>query len=506
MKKTTKFLAVVASGVLLVSNVVAMASCGGDNGDSIKNTEIVTGNVNSVAYDGSKVTVTFYHTMGDSLETILVRNIKRFTDIYPNITIKQASKSDYPVLRDQITTEMQGSNTAPSIAYCYPDHVALYNKSDAVLTLDDFINHSEVGLTQEQINDFVPAYYNEGKVYGDGKMYTLPMLKSTEVLYYNKTYFEANAAMFANVGLDVETTVTPESVFDGMTWDQMGQICAVIAESEKALGNMCIPLGYDSEANWFITMCEQGQTPYTDATMNNDKNSHFLFNTPENRAFVEKFREWYKNGYVITEELNGGTYTSNLFKETDSKKLHTYMSIGSSAGASYQCPAKNADGKTYPFEVGVAMIPQVDVNNPKMISQGPSLCMFKKANEQEMAAAWEFVKFLSMDIQLQASLSSQNGYSSAVQSVVKDSTYSLFLSMADGNQFLQATNINKTIAMRDYYYTSPAFYGSSKARDEVGKLIQTCFTNNPTGGQTVAQLIEKAFEDTIKPLAIRYDK
>lgn len=505
MKKTTKLLAVLASSVLLVSNVMAMASCGGSD-NSIKNTEIVTGDVNSVAYDGSKVTVTFYHTMGDALETILVRNIKRFNETYPNITIQQASQGDYPGVRDKITTEMQGSNTAPSIAYCYPDHVALYNKSKATLALDDFINHPEVGLTQEQINDFVPAYYDEGKVYGDGKMYTLPMLKSTEVLYYNKTYFENNAAMFAAKGLDVETKNTPESVFDGMTWTQMGQLCEIIAESEKQLGNKCIPLGYDSEANWFITMCEQYGSPYTDATMNNDQNSHFLFNNEQNRAFVETFREWYKKGYVTTEELNGGTYTSNLFKETDPKKQHTFMSIGSSAGASYQCPAKNSDGKTYPFEVGVTMIPQVDVENPKMISQGPSLCMFKKSNEQEMAAAWLFVKFLSTDISLQASLSSNNGYTSAVQSVIKDSTYSTFLSFADGNQFLQATCINQTIAMRDYYYVSPAFFGSSTARDDVGTLIQTCFSKDPSAGQTVSQFIAKSFEDAVKKLAKRYDK
>ncbi|MBR2340983.1 MAG: extracellular solute-binding protein [Clostridia bacterium] len=505
MKKTTKLLAVIASSVLLAGNVMAMTSCGGDE-NSIKNTEIVTGNVNSVAYDGSKVTVTFYHTMGDALETILVRNIKRFNEQYPNIEVKQASQGDYPGVRDKITTEMQGNNTAPSIAYCYPDHVALYNKSKAALPLDDFINHPEVGLSQEQINDFVPAYYDEGKVYGDNKMYTLPMLKSTEVLYYNKTYFEANAAMFAEKGLDVETTTTPESVFDGMTWDQMETICEVITESEKALGNRCIPLGYDSEANWFITMCEQYGSPYTDATMNNDKNSHFLFNNETNRGFVETFREWYKKGYVTTEALNGGTYTSNLFKETDGKKLHTFMSIGSSAGASYQCPSKNSDGVTYPFEVGVTMIPQVDVENPKMISQGPSLCMFKKGSEQEMAAAWLFVKFLSTDIQLQASLSMNNGYSSAVQSVANNEIYADFLSNADGNAYLQATCINQTIAMRDYYYVSPAFFGSSTARDDVGTLIQTCFSKDPAAGQTVSQFIEKSFEDAVKTLAKRYDK
>ena len=40
-------------------------------------------------------------------------------------------------------------------------------------------------LAEEQKADYVEAYYNEGTVYGDGLMYTLPFIKSTEVLYYN---------------------------------------------------------------------------------------------------------------------------------------------------------------------------------------------------------------------------------------------------------------------------------------------------------------------------------
>ena len=47
------------------------------------------------------------------------------------------------------------------------------------------------------------------------------------------------------------------------------------------------------------------------------------------------------------------------------------MSIGSSAGATYQRPAANADG-SYPFEVGISTIPQVNAANPKVISQGHS--------------------------------------------------------------------------------------------------------------------------------------
>ena len=81
-----------------------------------------------------------------------------------------------------------------------------------------------------------------------------------------------------------------------------------------------------------------------------------------------------------------------------------------------------------------------------------------------------------------------------------------FLECADGNAFLQATVIKQTIAMRDFYYVSPAFHGSSTARDDVGTLIQTCFSKDPSGSQTVDQFIEKSFADAVKKLAKRYDK
>ena len=52
----------------------------------------------------------------------------------------------------------------------------------------------------------------------------------------------------------------------------------------------------------------------------------------------------------------------------------SYMSIGSSAGATHQRPTA-VDG-AYPFEVGIATIPQVNASKPQVISQGPSLCIF----------------------------------------------------------------------------------------------------------------------------------
>lgn len=495
MKKITRLLFSLTSCVLIAGNVLAMASCKEETVSGV-----TTGDVPVTAYDGEEVTISFYHCMGSALKDILTDGIADFNKIYPNVKILQTSFGDYPGVRDQIATEL-ASERAPSLAYCYPDHVALYNKSSTVLPLDGWIESTDstIGMTQEQVNDYIPTYWNEGKIYDEaGTMYTLPMLKSTELLYYNKTYFTAN-------NLTVPTT-----------WAEMEATCQRILEIEAAKeggkeANPCIPLGYDSSANWFITMTEQLQSGYTTST----KGEYFVFNNETNRQFVEKFSSWYREGYVTTEEIFG-SYTSDLFTQVEPSKTKCYMCIGSSAGAGYQCPDVLQDGKTYPFEVGVAMIPQQDTmenltaaeKKPTMISQGPSICLFKKQDTREVAAAWLFAKFLTSNVKFQAKCSMNNGYTPAVQSVKDNSVYASFLANADGNKYLQASAVNLTIEMKDYYFVSPAFNGSSAARDKMAELMKNCFKQSVSlpEGETVASLIKGLFDSTEKELNRKYDK
>jgi len=502
MKKTTKLLFSLASSLLIAGNVLAMTSCGKETVSGV-----TTGEVPVVGYEGGDVTISFYHCMGSALRDILSDGIADFNNIYPNIKVLQTSFGDYPGVRDQISTEL-ASERSPSLAYCYPDHVALYNKSNTVLPLDGWVantatasNSGELmGFTAEQIADYNPTYYNEGKIYDEaGTLYTLPMLKSTELLYYNKTYFDAHAAN----GLKIPTT-----------WDEMEQACAKIMEIESAKEgglekNPVIPLGYDSGANWFITMTEQLGSGYTTS----EKGNYFTFNNETNLDFVEKFRGWYKNQYVTTEETFG-SYTSDLFTEIDPAKTKCYMCIGSSAGAGYQCPDPLED-KSYPFEVGVAMIPQVKTadelaaaeQNPTMISQGPSICLFKKQDPQEVAAAWLFAKYITTNHKFQAKCSINNGYTPAILSITQNENYAKFLNNADGNKYLQATAVKLTMSMNpDYYFVSPAFNGSSAARDAMAELMKNAFRQEPEGGKTAKQMIQDLFDKTEKDLKRKYDK
>ena len=469
MKKIIALILVIATLSLCA---MSLASCGPDN--------VADFVVPENGYDGSEVTITFYHTMGADLRKVLEDAILDFNEIFPNITIVHEQTGSYDDVRDTIKTEI-AVGAQPNIAYCYPDHVALYNLAKAVVPLDDLIastitvdgadgSSSVLGLTQEQIDDFIPGYYEEGKQFdAEGTMYTIPLSKSTEVLYYNKTFFEANQ-------LSVPTT-----------WNEMEALCAAI----KVIDPTSVPLGYDSESNWFITMTEQLGSDYTSAT-----GEHFIFDNEENYAFVEMFRGWYEKGYVTTQELNGGKYTSELFTATTGTK--SYMSIGSSAGANHQRPAKDPSTNQYPFEVGIATIPQVNPADPQVISQGPSLCIFNKSNPQEVVASWLFVKFLATDVKFQAKFSMVSGYVPVIQSVKDDPTYASFLAKANGTEYVTALSAKVCLDQADAYYTSPAFNGSSTARDQVGILIQNCFTQKPAAGEDVKAMIKRLFAAAIE--------
>ncbi len=445
MKKT---LALIMSFVMLMTCLL-LSACGQGSGS------------------GKEVTVTFYHTMGANLRTVLQKYIASFNKIHPEIIIDEKAIGGYDDVRDQVITELQAGKQ-PALTYCYPDHVATYLRSKKVVDLNTYINDPEVGLTEAQKADFITGYYNEGKQFGDeSKMYTLPFSKSTEVMYYNKTFFENN-------GLQVPDHWFPNGENDVTSMDY-------VIRKIKEIEPTSVPLGYDSEANWFITLTEQLKTPYTAAA--DDVEGRFLFVNDDNMAFCDKIREWYLNGLMTTQAIYNA-YTSGLFTNTSANEdgvvVHSYISIGSSAGATYQCPSALDDG-SYPFDVGIAQIPQADASNKKVISQGPSICMLKQKDQAVNDAAWLFVKYLLTSPEFQAEFSMTSGYVPVLRSTFELDAYKEFL---DGAKFtkdgIAALSAKICMEQENNYFTSPAFVGSSDARDQVGELL-VAYISAPQG-------------------------
>ncbi len=458
---------------------------GGNGGGNIPATG--GGNVESgglvEAYKGGQVTVTFYHTLTKNIERALADYLLEFNKLYPNIKvefIKPTSNSNE--LGDMVYTEL-ATGEGPTIALCYPEHVAQYKKINAVMPLDEYIEEKGkvtraddtteiMGLTEEQKVDFYDVFYEEGKIYGDDKTYTLPFYKSTEVMYYNKTKFD-------ELGLTVPTT-----------WNEMETVCAALKEADPD----CIPLSYDSEANWFITMTEQLGSGYTSAT-----GEHFLFDNAENHAFVEMLRGWYDKGYFTTKEIYGN-YAYSLFTAAENKQ-RCYMSVGSTASVAYYAVSDS-------FEVAVAKIPQTstDMEKHKVSMQGPSVCLFNKSNAQEVAAAWLLMKHFTTSAQIQGLFSMINGYTPVIKSAVENASFQEWIATLDNltgtgrNAALHQMVVQQSIAQMDNYFISPVFDDSAVARDEVGILLQKCLVHRIPADKTVAEFIQEEFAQSVATL------
>ncbi|RIA75567.1 multiple sugar transport system substrate-binding protein [Anaeroplasma bactoclasticum] len=473
---------------------LALASCGGDSnatktgntetttdGGSTTTTEApiptglhedktldLTATLNTSNFSGSSEdkTIVFYHTMGDSLQETLQVAIDAFNAKYPDWTIEHSQIGRYNDVRSRCIAGLAAGNQ-PDLAYCYADHVAQYLKTGKVVDMSDYVNATgtlngeRIGYTEEELADFVQGYYKEGFAtnygayaeygYKDGDILTFPFVKSTEVLYYNKDALDA-------AGLTVPTT-----------WDELWAACETLNEVYPK----CTPLGYDSEANWVITMAEQNGWGYTSAA-----EPHFLFNNNNLANWLDDLYEKYEDYYFTTQTENGG-YTSGLFVKGP-ENGGTVFSIGSSGGASHQA--------TDDFTWGVAPMPgsvQADGTvNSSAISQGPSLVMFQseaKNETERQLMTWEFVKCLE-DATFQAAFSMTSGYNPTRISTFSIDEYADFLE----GESIVAVTAGVAATMSDRFYTSPAFSGSSTARDQMEAALLYVIRGQKTGAEALA--------------------
>lgn len=447
MKKTISRIGV---GALLAVSALTFASCGSSSATTTK----------KITVDDDHV-INYYHTQGDALQKITDEAIAAFEADFPEYQVKQTQVGGYDDVKTKIISDLQ-AGTQPDIAYCYPDHVAQYMQTKKVVDLSQFMTSTEtvttasgatktVGYTDAELSDFISGYLAEGKAtnFGDYEEYgytstaylTMPYVKSTDVLYYNKTALD-------------EAGFTAPTTWDEL-WEQVDYFYNKYEE--------CIPLGVDSEANWFITMCEQNGWDYTSASY-----PHYKFNNDNTAAWLTTLQQKFKANKFTTQTMYGN-YTSNLFTSGAEACI---FSIGSSGGASHQASNK--------FEVGVAQLPGSVVDGKtvtKSISQGPDLVMLdtQSKNTEKQKMTWIFMKYL-LEPEFQSKFSQNSGYISPRISVRELASYKSFL---DGDDLVAKTaKLASQDSMIASYYTSPAFIGSSTARTQVGSVLTSVLSGS----------------------------
>lgn len=110
-----------------------------------------------------------------------------------------------------------------------------------------------------------------------------------------------------------------------------------------------------------------------------------------------------------------------------------------------------------------------------MISQGPSMCVFNKADPQEVLASWIFVQYmLSNDVQI--AYSNTEGYVPVTTKAQQSAEYADYLSRrGEDNDLHYAVKLDATRLLMEHVgdtFTTPVFNGSASLRDAAGQLIE----------------------------------
>ena len=464
-----------SSLILLLIVLISLSSCHGSKGKL--NTLVLPDE-----FDTSReYNITFWAKNDGNTEQVKVYNdaIARFENIYPNINVEIRHFNSYPDIYKDVLINI-GTNTTPNVCIAYPDHVATYKQgNNMVVDLTDLLEHPSYGLGGKDLkyvsvnkDEIYEKFLNEGII--EDSYYTLPFMRSSEALYINKDYVEA-------LGYTIPSVVT---------WDWIWKV------SEEALkrkgdgtlpfqksDDVLYPMIYKSTDNMYITMCKQMGIPISTA-----EGEVLLFSEETKQLLLDLGK---KGRYEITNKQTGNktyeslftTFTKVSYPGNFFNRWECIFAIDSTAGATWlgtgatsSDSASGVDVNKPNFETVVRPVPQVDVNNPQMISQGPSICLFNKEDPQEVVASWIFAQFLLTD-EVQLSYTKTEGYLPVTSKTNESESFKKYLE--DENHYVVKREATKLVLNNiDNTFISPVFNGSSDVRDAGAYLIEGVCGNN----------------------------
>ncbi len=438
----------------------------------------------------SGVTIDFWHTSGQGLSEGYAKVATAFQKLVKandgiDLTINCSYQGDYPTILKKVENSL-AAGTAPTMTIAYPDHVAEYIEDEKgvagkyVVNMETLASDSEVGFGKEAwigdkgSSDFFSSFYQEGQSYVNEGMYSLPLMKSTEALYYNLELLEPFAFGY-NAELKSDDQI--KEWMRSLTWDQFVAFLKYIKTNMASMApGVETPFYYDSDANLFISQCYQKDTPYL--SIGTDKKLSCDFDNEAAHNMVQAMKDLKTAGILTTKGVTG-TYSSSDFVAGKS-----IFCVGSTGGSGYQ----DSEGQ---FTVGVCEVPY---NGKKTyITQGPTLTLIRNpgytdaVNDLKVKYAWKFIKYLtSTDVNTKLCISYSQGYVPVRSSCYASDAYKAYLA----EESIYSTTANVVLNdIGDSYIVTPSIKGTAAAREAVGGIISQVLRGNKT--------ITEAFADAV---------
>jgi len=426
---------------------------------------------------GRQFTVTFWAKNDTNINQVRVYEeaIRDFEALYPNITVNLRLYTDYGKIYNDVITNI-ATDTTPNVCITYPDHIATYmTGQDCVMPLDQLFAHEKYGLGGSELrydgpdrSEMTEKFLDE--CYLNGAYYAIPYMRSTEACYVNKTFVEKLGYTLPEV----------------LTWDFVWEVSRAAAKKNDdgtfALNGqkVLLPFIYKSTDNMMITQLKQLGADYSTAEgrigLFGDTTADLLYTVSENT----------KAGAFSTFKISG--YPANFLNAGQ-----CIFAIDSTAGATWMgsdAPLVDiAEDKLQQFETAVMTVPQFDPDDPKMISQGPSMCVFNKEDPQEVLASWLFAQFMLTD-KVQIGYAQTEAYVPVTEKARNNPDYQDYLSRSgEDNELYYKVKLDATKLLLDNTentFVTPVFNGSASLRDAAGHLIESV-TKSTRRKETVDQ-------------------
>jgi multiple sugar transport system substrate-binding protein len=410
--------------------------------------------------------------------------IDEFQALYPNVTVNMRLYTDYSRIYNDVITNIS-TNTTPNVCITYPDHIATYlTGSNTVAALDDLMKDPRFGLGGSEVRfdapkeeEIVPEFLKECMI-GE-HTYAMPYMRSTEALYINEDFVK-------KLGYEV-----PEAP----TWDFVWEVSEKAMEQDedglfKVNGQkVLIPFIYKSTDNMMISMLKQLGAPYS-----TDAGEILIFN--------DTTKELLEEIYIHGKSRAFSTFAISSYPGNFLNAGQCIFAIDSTAGATWmgsEAPMMDIHKEqVVPFHTKVTMIPQFDPDQPKMISQGPSVCVFSKENDQEVLASWLFVQYL-LSNEIQLGYAETEGYLPVTQKALDSVEYKDYLARAgEDNKDHYRVKIEASKLLMENTkntFVTPVFNGSASLRAAAGQLIENTVKGARRKQEMNDAFIEKLYSD-----------
>lgn len=314
------------------------------------------------------ITVTVWHVYGGQADSPLNDLIDRFNQTVgkeQRINVQVTSVSNTNTIHELVLAAANGEPGASEL----PDLFISYPKTVMALPDDSILVDYRDYFSEEELSAFLPAFVEEGMV--DNRLLILPVAKSTEIMFINKTIFDR---------FSQATGVTLE---DLDTWEGLFRAAEIYAawtdgQTPDVLGDAKSMFVHDYYFNYFQVGAE---------SLGED------FFRGDELAFGPAFQTAWEP--LAQAALQGGVWLEGGYATASLRTGDSIVSVASSASILYY-----SDVVTYPDNTSedITIISRpcpVFENGEKLVMQrGAGFCTVRSTPERERAAV-TFLKWLT---------------------------------------------------------------------------------------------------------------